>query len=140
MEDKTVQFSDTREYVEKYVDLRKEKEALTERLSEINAVMDALVKNMVTHMHDLNIKTVKYDDLGSLTVKEPTPRPKYEKEVEEQVFDFIRTNGGEGCIKLAIHPATFSSFIKEKLASGTMIPDFIEVYYQPSVMYKKPGA
>lgn len=128
-----------RELLAEYVKHRKKKEALDADLAETNAALEKATADLIEYLTDQEKKsTGKYKDLGSLTVKEPTPRAKFQKEMEDQVFEFIRQEGGAAMIKPTIHSGTFSSFIKELLQAGRPIPNIIEVYYQPSVMYKKP--
>ena len=131
-----------RELAERYSALRKEKSILESKLAVINCELTGtednpggLTAEIVQLMVDSNLKTVKFDDLGSITLLEPTPRPKYAKESEATVFEFVTKNGGEGIIKPSIHPSTFSSFIKELLKNGTSIPDYIQVFFQPSIRY-----
>lgn len=136
-----------REMIERYAKLRREKESLEAKLSEINKELrgteddpGGLEAKIAQFMEDSDLKTVKYDDLGSVTLKAPTPRPTYAKENEAKVFEYVSAQGAVQIIKSTIHPGTFSAFIKEILAKGETLPEFIEVYYQPSLMYKKPGS
>lgn len=128
-----------RELFEIYIKARRSKEELERLKARAEEELAKATSELVTYMTDLNKKTVKYNDLGAVTVKVPTPRPSFDQENKEKVFAYVRENGGADCIKEGIHPSTFSSFIKEKLAEGAQIPDFIEVFYQTSLAYTKPG-
>ena len=132
-----------RQLVEKYSNLRREKSILEARLAEVNnalydvATGQGVVSELATYMSDSNLKTLRFTDLGAVTLKAPTPRPKYDKENEEMVFEYVKKSGAASIIKETIHPGTFSSFIKEQLSGGVAIPEFIQIYFQPSLMYVK---
>jgi len=128
-----------RELFERYARARFWKDEMSRLKTRAEEELEKATNLIVEYLNDCGKKsTGRYDDLGLLTVKAPTPRPKYAEENKARVYEFVRENGGEACIKEAIHPGTFASFLKEKLAEGTVIPEFIEIYYQPSVMYTKP--
>lgn len=128
-----------RELFQNYTRARAWRDDLKTLKSRAETELEQAEYALVTYMTDLNKKTVKYNDLGTITVKAPTPRPKFEEERRAEVFQFVRENGGGACIKEGIHPSTFSSFVKELLVQGREIPDCIEVFYQTSVVYTKPG-
>lgn len=125
-----------RELTEKYVLLRTKKDQLEAQLAPINIEIEEIKAKIAEYFNSHNLKTVKYEDIGSITVKAPIPRPKFEKEDEAAVFEFVRKEGGSNLIKPTIHSSTFSSFIQELLEKGRELPLFIEVYYQPSLVYK----
>lgn len=145
MEEVTETKDRQRELIERYAVLRAKKSDLEARLAEINCELSGSEENpggltaeIATFMQDSSLKTIKFDDLGSVTLLAPTPRPKYEKENEQDVFDFVSKNGGNGLIKPTIHPSSFTSFIKELLEKGENLPEYIKVFYQPALRYLKP--
>lgn len=130
--------SKTRELMEKYVLLRTKKDQFEAQLSPVNIDLEAVKNEIIKHLDDLNIKTVKYEDLGAITVKAPKPRPSFEQENKPAVWEFLKKNGGADCIKEGIHAATFSSFVTELLEKGIAIPAFIDIFYQPTLTYTAP--
>ena len=128
-----------RELMDQYVRARTKSDELNRLKSEAQEILKKAEEEIVQYLSDCNKKsTGKYEDLGLLTIVEPTPRPRFDEENKPAVFDFLRMNGGDSCIKEGIHPSTFSSFIREKIMAGVQIPEFIQVYYQPQVQYRKP--
>ena len=128
-----------RELFEAYVTARRKKDKLSQEKSAAEIELADATNKIVTYLIENKKKsTGKYDDIGQLTVLEPTPRAKYDKENEPQVFEWVRAAGGEAIIKPTIHPATFASFIREKISAGESLPDFMEIYSQPSVRYLQP--
>lgn len=128
-----------RAVLQAYCRARQWKEDLEALKTKAEKQLEDATNAIVNYLDDAGKKsTGKYDDLGSVTVKAPTPRPKFDEANRELMYQFIRENGGEACIKSAIHPSTFSSFVREKIENGIQIPEFIQIFYQPSVMYSKP--
>lgn len=131
-----------RQLVAEYAELRNAKTKLEAELRKINIKLKGteeepggIEKELTEFMSDANLKTVKFDDIGSVTLMAPKPRPSYEKELEDQVFQFVREQGGDAIIKPTIHPSTFSSFVGELLAKGIPMPEYLQIFYQPSLKF-----
>lgn len=123
------------ELVRDYVRKRIRKDELSASKSEAELELTSAKKTLSDYMLDIGVKSVKFDDLGHIMLKAPTPRPNYKKEDEAAVFDFVATNNGSAIIKTSIHPSSFSSFIKEKIEEGIDIPEIIDVYMDPNISW-----
>lgn len=125
--------------LKKYVRLRRTLDRVAVFQKKINEEFDLAQTELINYLTDMGKKsTGKYEELGSVTIVEAKALANYKKENEEKVWDFIRANHGEDCIKTAIHPSTFRGFVREMIGAGVKIPEFIEIYYQPQVKYFKP--
>lgn len=137
-----VQDSTQREHelLEKYVTTRKNKEMLEAQSKDANKKLEDATAELVTFLQDNEKRsTGKYDDLGSLTIKEPALYiSKKEGTDQDVVFEYFKANGGEGCIKQTIAPATLTSFVKEQIEKGLPVPEFINTFYKTSVLYIAP--
>jgi len=124
-----------RELMEKYVLARIRKDQAAKIKTEAENDLTAVTLEITDYMADAGLHSVNFEDLGSLLVKEPTPRPSYNKSFEEDVRKFLRENGGADLIRETVNASSFASFIKEKITEGVTIPEFIKIYFQPSVTY-----
>lgn len=125
-----------RQFVETYVVARRKYEALQAEADAANAVYREAQGKLAIFMQEGGLKTLKYDDLGAVTLKEPTVRPNVLKENQEKLFEYVRSIGREDAIKASIHPSTLGSLIRGLLAEGKTLPEFVGYYLEPSLMYR----
>jgi hypothetical protein len=114
-----------------------------ERLDEIvKSAKDKLEKATLKLVDDLQTRqasrTAKYDGIGSVTLKAPIINARSTD--EDKLFDFLKNVGRDDLIKPTVHFKTLSAFVKEQIGAGDAgikIPDFIEVWFKPSVQLNK---
>lgn len=118
-----------------YKQAREEVETLEEN---IKKAKDRLEKATLKLVDDLQLRgasrTAKYDGIGSLALRQPIVNARSKD--DEQLFDFLKSVGRDDLIKPTVHFKTLGAFVKEQLEAGDggiKLPDFIEVWFKPSV-------
>lgn len=118
-----------------YKNAREEVELLEEN---IKKAKDRLEKAVLKLVDDLQLRgasrTAKYDGIGSLALRQPIVNARSKD--DEQLFDFLKSVGRDDLIKPTVHFKTLGAFVKEQLEAGDAgikLPDFIEVWFKPSV-------
>ena len=125
-----------RQFVEAYVIARRKYEELQANADAANAAYREAYGKLAVFMQEGGLKTLKYDDLGAVTLKEPTVRPNILKENQDKLFEYVRSIGREDVIKANIHPSTLGALIRGLLAEGQALPEFVGYYLEPSLMYR----
>ena len=125
-----------RKLVSEYVEHRKKYEEIKATLNEAQEAYKDSAGKLAEFMMQHALKTLKYDDLGAVTLKEPIVRPNVLKENEEKLFEFVKSIGRGEVIKASIHPSTLGSLIKSLLSEGQTLPEFVGYYLEPSLMYR----
>lgn len=78
--------------------------------------------------------TAKYDGIGFATIpKEPKLYANFDKENQEDVFDFLKKRGMGDLIKQDVNRSSLSSYVKQLVIDGEELPEFISYYIKPTV-------
>lgn len=125
-----------RRLVEEYVTARSKYEQLDAARKEANELYRDAVGKLAEFMTANALKSLKYEDLGAVTLKEPIVRPNVLKENEDKLFAYVREIGRGEVIKENIHHLTLGALIRDVLAEGKELPEFVGYYLEPSLMFK----
>lgn len=128
---------DEKTLVTKFRDCRKRKADLKAQLESANKELDSLKTQIIESLEARQAtKTAHYDEAGHISLTKPQVRPRYLKENEDQVFDYLRGIGRGDLIKETVHPKTLQSFCKEQIEEGRNVGcDYIKVDLIPDVRY-----
>ena len=81
--------------------------------------------------------TAKYDGVGYVTLGSPALYANCTKDNEERLFEFLRSQAREDLIKPTVNSRSLSVLVKEIIASGQSVPEFISYYLKPCArLYK----
>lgn len=61
----------------------------------------------------------------------------YNKDEEDKVFAWLRKNQMGDVIKETVHSSTFKSLIRELIAEGKKVPEFVRVHYETSATVRR---
>lgn len=118
-----------------YKQARTEVEQLEETLKKAK---DRYEKAKLKLVDDLQVRgasrTAKYDGIGSVALLKPIVNARSTDEAK--LFDYLKSVGRDDLIKPTVHFKTLGAFAKEQLEAGDAglkMPDFIEVWFTPSV-------
>ena len=130
--------SKERDYLLEFKAAKEAKEALETQLSEANKIFDEKKFQLIEYLQDKNAKsTAKYDGIGSASWIAPRVYAEFDKNCEEELFEFIRQSGEGEIIKLQVHPSSLSGFISRVLEEGKSIPDYVGVRFEYGLQFRK---
>jgi hypothetical protein len=125
-----------RDLVVKFREARLAKKAAETALEEANRIyMDAesaLIESLQARDADA---TARYEGVGYVSLAKPRLYARFDKEVEPQVFEYLKTQERSDLIKETVNPASLSGFVGEKLGQGEAVPEFIKYYLKASVRF-----
>jgi len=119
------------------IELREKKAVLTEQLAEVQDSLNKVESSIIESFSDKEIKTIKYEGLGSIIIPKARLYASYQKENEDDVFKFVRDRGDGALIREAIHPSSLSKFVDTLLTSGREVPGIFEYYFKQGLRFKK---
>ena len=61
----------------------------------------------------------------------------YKKDEESKIFKWLRESKMGDVIRETVHPSTFKSLIREQVADGKVLPEFVRVHYETSAMLRR---
>jgi len=61
----------------------------------------------------------------------------FNKDEEPKVFKWLRASDMGDVIRETVHPSTFKSLIREQVADGKAVPEFVRVHYETSAMLRR---
>jgi len=61
----------------------------------------------------------------------------YNKDAEGKVFTWLRASDMGDVIKETVHASTFKSLIREQIAEGKAVPEFVRVHYETSATLRR---
>ena len=61
----------------------------------------------------------------------------YKKDVQDEVFEWLRERGDDGLIKATVHAGTFKAYIKELMEKGESPPNFVNVHPFQSITVRR---
>lgn len=129
-----------RELLQEYINARKAYDQASALKTAANERLQTAEEKLTSYMIDAEKKsTAKFEDLGYASLTAPDVQfPSYDKDREDECFDFIRQIGEGPIIKEAVHPASFKAFVKRLIESATPVPDYITYYLRPKIrLYAK---
>ena len=126
-----------RDMVVNLIELREKKAVLTEQLAEVQDSLNKVESSIIESFSDKEIKTIKYEGLGSIIIPKARLYASYQKENEDDVFKFVRDRGDGALIREAIHPSSLSKFVDTLLTSGREVPGIFEYYFKQGLRFKK---
>ncbi len=124
-----------RELIQKYVELRALVAEINEQRKQAQQRLDDAEDKLINYMSDADIKaTAKYEGIGHVTLTAPQVAwPRYNKDQEAEVFEFVKGRGEGAIIKQGIHPSSLRAFVKGLLDNAQPVPEFITYYLKPSI-------
>ena len=121
---------DTMELVEKadiplivkhFAALRTEYRALKDKITKLETEVNDLSYNLIPTMFDAqDVKTIKIDDVGRVTVNQKWAASMPDKEVG---MDWLRVTGNEGLIIDTVNAQTLAAFAKTQALAGSPLPE-----------------
>ena len=121
---------DTMELVEKadiplivkhFAALRTEYRALKDKITKLETEVNDLSYNLIPTMFDAqDVKTIKIDDVGRVTVNQKWAASMPDKEVG---MDWLRVTGNEGLIIETVNAQTLAAFAKTQALAGSPLPE-----------------
>ncbi len=106
------------------------------KLQEVNQSVNAIESILIELLEAQNKdKTAVYEGVGSCTKLKPRLYARFDKDNEEQIFQFLRTEKRDDLIKESVHAGSLSSYVKERLGEGKPIPEIIKYIFVPSLRF-----
>ncbi|QGH73041.1 MAG: hypothetical protein [Siphoviridae sp. ctCJE6] len=120
-----------RELVESYRNAKMEVEKINrladeakERLARVEQELMALLEN------DGKKSSARFENLGHVTIVEPTLYASVIKEKQDELFRWLEENGRGDVIKPVVHAGTLSSLVRELIKDGKENPPGTTYYLQ----------
>src|SRR3990167_4188981 len=127
-----------KEMVEDYYNKITEKENLDKRLKELNFDINLLKEKIIEDLTERNAKsTAKYSSIGYISLAKDRIHASYDKENEEEIFNYLRDKGYESLIKLTVHHTSFSKLISELIENGEKFPANVKFFLEPQIKFYK---
>ena len=121
---------DTMELVEKadiplivkhFAALRTEYRALKDKITKLETEVNDLSYNLIPTMFDAqDVKTIKIDDVGRVTVNQKWAASMPDKSAG---MDWLRVTGNEGLIIETVNAQTLAAFAKTQALAGSPLPE-----------------
>ena len=122
--------------VEKYKKLKDEvsfiDDALSSKKKEFNACQLELMELLKTESKE---RTAVYEGLGSVSLTKPQVYASCKKEDYDILFTFLREIDRDDIIKETVNARTLSTFVKEQLEDGTIMPECISYYLKTGMKF-----
>lgn len=122
-------FMTRKEAADRYYQLRQEKESLTESLKSVQESLDQVEAQLVLLMENESLSSFKDDDIGTVSLREEV---RASIESEEQLFNWLKENNLDSCVKQTIHSKTLAAMAKDYPS----MPG-IKTYYQTKISLRK---
>ena len=100
-------------------ELRDRKEALTQEATEVQSSIDDMEKVMIDKMEEMEVKSLKFDGIGTFYVYEMLST---KIEEEPQCFAWLKARGYSDAFKRTIHHQTLKRIAKDLLEQSLTIP------------------
>ena len=101
--------------------LRTEYRALKDKLTKLETEVNDLSYNLIPTMFDAqDVKTIKIDDVGRVTVNQKWAASMPDKEVG---MNWLRVSGNDGLIIETVNSNTLAAFAKTQAMAGSPLPD-----------------
>ena len=103
--------------VKHFAALRTEYRALKDKIAKLETEVNDLSYNLIPTMFDAqDVKTIKIDDVGRVTVNQKWAASMPDKEVG---MDWLRVTGNEGLIIETVNAQTLAAFAKTQALAGS---------------------
>ena len=123
-----------KEYIETSAELAKLKANATEKQKLVDKLRDDIIDML---NEEEKTATAKYEGLGSISLVSAKVRVNQRKDLQPQLFEYLRSIGREDIISESANSSSLSVLVKEMLAEGKAVPEFIPYYLQPSIRINK---
>lgn len=118
-----VQTNDIPKTVEHFAALQNTVDDLAKKISALKKHVDSLSYEILPTMFgNQNVKTIKLDDIGRVTVNVRWTASMLNK---ERGMEWLRTSGNEGLIIETVNAMTLASFAKTETLAGKPLPDHL---------------
>lgn len=142
METKTV--ISGKEIAAEFIKAKLKKDKIEEELSQANLDLEIKKARLVEYLEERNAtRTERYSDIlpnleVSVTLCKPKTVATCPKEFQENLFEFLKTNGREDLIKETVNPQSLASYVNELIEANEAIPEFIDLRFldQPRINKK----
>lgn len=122
--------------VEKFKEAKDKLDSIKERLKqaqlEYSLAESSLVELLTAQGKEA---TARYEGLGFVGLTKPELYASCLKENEDALFAFLESKGRTDLVRQTVHSRSLSSYIKEILAEGESVPEFISYYLKPGVRF-----
>ena len=126
--------SDVKALLERVIDLREVEEHAKRIHSEAKKDLDAANGELIALMEDENMKKVQFLDLPKYaSLAKPQPYASLPNEHLDSFKSWLSENGLQHEVAFTVHARTLSSFVKRMTEENKKLPDFISVYWKPSL-------
>lgn len=123
-----------RELLLQYQAARKHKDELTDQLKDAQAAVDGAETQLMEYLESkAAVATAKYEGVGYARIEKPRLYANCRNDDQEKLFEFLRAKQREDLIRTVVNNAQLSSFVRECLAEGVKLPEFITYYLKPKV-------
>ena len=131
-----VEKADIPTLVKHFAALRTEYRALKDKIEKLESEVNDLSYNLIpTMFNSQQVKTIKIDDVGRITVNQRWVASMPDKQVG---MDWLRTTGNDGLIIETVNSQTLAAFAKTQALAGSPLPDQVfEVGVAPYVSITK---
>lgn len=134
METSSVDVMDERALLEKFVTAKTRLNKADAEKSDAEKEFEIARAQLADSLQERGAKTTaKYPGIGSVTMLEPRVQASYDKEREQDLFNFIKENGEAELVKLTVHPQSLNGFVSRMLKGEKGIPEFLNYYLRPSL-------
>ena len=118
-----VQTNDIPKTVAHFAALQNTVDDLAKKISALKKHVDTLSYEILpTMFQNQNVKTIKLDDVGRVTVNVRWSASMLDK---ERGMEWLRTSGNEGLIIETVNAMTLASFAKTETLAGKPLPDHL---------------
>jgi hypothetical protein len=118
-----VQTNDIPKTVEHFAALQNTVDDLAKKISALKKHVDSLSYEILPTMFgNQNVKTIKLDDIGRVTVNVRWTASMINK---QRSMEWLRTSGNEGLIIETVNAMTLASFAKTETLAGKPLPDHL---------------
>ena len=115
-----------RELVMHYRNAKLTHQNLKESLASAQESLDKAEHALIELLESKDAKsTAKYIGVGYVTMVKPHLYARYVKDNETEVFAFVHSAGRGDMIKPTIHTQSLSNFVKDCIAEGKDVPEYI---------------
>ena len=116
-----VEKNDIPTLVKHFAALRTEYRALKDKLTKLETEVNDLSYNLIpTMFSSQQVKTIKIDDIGRVTVNQRWVASMSDKQIG---MDWLRSTGNDGLIIETVNAQTLAAFAKTQSLAGSPLPD-----------------
>ncbi len=137
IEDESTAPASIRDLAEEMRELKERLDSLEAKRKAIQARYDAIrLRELVDAMSVAGVTNFKMPGVGTFYISKKV-QAGVREENRVAFFQWLRDNGHAGLIQPQVHPSTLTSWAREQLEAGVVLPDLIAIYSEPLVAMRK---